>query len=98
MNEQIQMLLYITKQLEEIINIIDKQENKRATGQMGRPTKEHIVLRYRENAPMARKMECMRATGLSIKTVSKYWDLYTGEKKEKNGENEEKQQANETAR
>lgn len=72
---QEQMLTLISKQLEEITRMLAKQREE-PWGQMGRPTKEHIVLRYRENYPTARKMECVRATGLSIKTVSKYWELY----------------------
>jgi len=83
MNEQ--LLLLISKQLEEINAILVRQEQrntkKNAQGKMGRPTKEHIVLKYRGMYPNNRKMQCTRATGLSIKTVSKYWDLYE-EKKE----------------
>jgi len=85
---QEQMLLLIAKQLEEIMKILGKQKNKESVGKMGRPTKEHVVLRYRANYPVSKKMECKRATGLSIKTVSKYWDLYTDVEKEKDGEDE----------
>ena len=83
MKEQMheQMLMLISKQLEEITRMLTKQY-KEPWGQTGRPTKEHDVLRYRESYPTARKMECVRATGLSIKTVSKYWELYE-ESKEK---------------
>ena len=94
-NMQEQMLLFITKQLEEIVRLLEKQENKGTAGKIGRPTKEHVVLRYRENYPVARKTECTKATGLSIKTVSKYWDLYKQEeqgKEEKNKGREKKQQ------
>ena len=72
---QEQMLTQISKQLETIIEMLAKQQ-KEPWGKMGRPTKGHVVLRYRESCPTARKMECVRATGLSIKTVSKYWNLY----------------------
>ena len=77
MKEQMQeqMLMLISKQLEEITRMLEKQYQG-SWGQIGRPTKEHDVLRYRENYPTAGKMECVRATGLSIKTVSKYWGLY----------------------
>ena len=72
---QEQMLLFIAKQLEEIMKILEKQENKASVGKVGRPTKEHVVLRYRENSPTGTRTDCTRATGLSIKTVSKYWNL-----------------------
>jgi len=69
-----QMLIMISKQLEELTTLLGKQK-KSSQGKLGRPTKEHIVIRYRENYPKAKKMACARATGLSIKTVSKYWDM-----------------------
>jgi len=69
-----QMLVMISKQLEELTTLLKQQEG-RSQGKTGRPTKEHIVIRYRTNYPYARKMECVRATGLSIKTVSKYWEI-----------------------
>jgi len=75
MNEQLLML--ISKQLEEINAMLVRQERqKNAQGKMGRPTKEHIVTRYRKRYPTGKKMECARATGISIKTVSKYWNSY----------------------
>lgn len=69
-----QMLVMISKQLEELTTLI-KQRESRPRSKTGRPTKEHVVIRYRESYPRAKKMECVRATGLSIKTVSKYWEL-----------------------
>ena len=74
---QEQMLLFIAKQLEEIIKMLEKQEGKESTGKIGRPTKGHIVALYRTNYPEATKTQCVRSTALSIKTVSKYWDLCT---------------------
>ena len=74
-----QVLLQILKQLEEITVLLTKQE-KQPWGKPGRPTKEQDVFRYRDKFVDGRKMQCVRATGMSIKTVSKYWDLY--EKKE----------------
>jgi len=73
--QQEQALLLIAKQLEEIIAILEKQESAKteSVGKIGRPSKERIVFRYRDNYPSARKSDCVRATGLSIKTVSKYW-------------------------
>lgn len=73
MNEQLLML--ISKQLEEISAMLIKQQVK--GGKMGRPSKEHIVVRYRKNYPEGRKTDCARITGISIKTVSKYWDLHS---------------------
>ena len=70
-----QLLLQISKQLEELTAMIAKQQ-KQPWGKPGRPTKEQDVFRYRENFSESGKMQCVRATGLSIKTVSKYWNLY----------------------
>jgi hypothetical protein len=39
----------------------------------GRPTKEKEVRKWREANPAGTKAECIRATGLSKKTVYKYW-------------------------
>ena len=91
---QEQMLLYIAKQLEEILKRLEKQESRKPGGKIGRPDKEHIVLRYRKNYPNASKTDCMRATNLSIKTVSKYWDscLQRGRKEEKDEDVEERQE------
>jgi hypothetical protein len=69
-----QMLMLISKQLEEISALLNKQQLK--TGKIGRPSKKHIVMRYRENYPTGRKMECAKMLGISIKTVSKYWDVH----------------------
>lgn len=79
------MLMLISKQLERITAMIEKRQGNYG-GKMGRPTKEHIVIQYRISYPEARKMQCARATGLSIKTVSKYWDLIAVENKENNVE------------
>ena len=73
MNEQ--LLILISRQLDELTEMLVKQQ-KVPQGKMGRPTKEHIVIRYRECYPEVGKRRCSRDTGLSIKTVSKYWDLY----------------------
>jgi len=76
-----QLLMLISKQLEEINAILTKQQLK--TGKLGRPDKKQIVMRYRENYPTGKKMECARVLGISIKTVSKYWDLSTNAQDEK---------------
>jgi len=76
---QEELLMLISKQLEEVIGMIGNQRKER-WGKVGRPTKEHIVKKYRKTHPNSWKMQCVRATGLSIKTVSKYWDAL--EKKE----------------
>jgi len=80
MNEQ--LLVLISKQLEEINAMLTKQEQRQgqSQGKMGRPSKEHIVVRYRKSHPNGKKMECAKLTGISIKTVSKYWDVYTDTK------------------
>ena len=70
-----QMLVMISKQLEELTLLIKQQEGG-SKGKIGRPDKKHIVLRYRTSYPQAKKMECVRATGLSVKTVSKYWEWF----------------------
>ena len=69
-----EQLKYISNQLEEINRNLNMQNNKNKREQLGRPTKEHIVRRYRKNYPEGKKMQCSRTTGLSIKTVTKYWD------------------------
>lgn len=52
--------------------------NKNWQNKDGRPkgsgTKEEIVKEYRKNNPMARKIDCIRDTGLDKKTVYKWWD------------------------
>ena len=68
------LLRLISKQLEEVTRMLAKHE-KEPWGKIGRPTKEHIVRQYRQNYPDAKKMQCVREAGLSIKTVSKYWDV-----------------------
>ena len=69
-----QILMRISQQLEALTMLLEAGE-KKPWGKMGRPTKEHIVIRYRMGYPQGKKMECVRATGLSIKTVSKYWNM-----------------------
>ena len=70
-----EMLQYISRQLTVAISMLEKQQRE-PTNKIGRPTKEHIVIGYRESYPEASRRGCARATGLSIKTVSKYWNLY----------------------
>ena len=72
---QDEILLLIAKQTEEMVRLLGKRQQK-PSGKPGRPSKKHIVIQYRKKYPDARKMECVRATKLSIKTVSKYWDSY----------------------
>jgi len=75
------MLALILQQLDNLTNLLLQGKNTNASGKIGRPTKGHIVLAYRQNHPHARKSQCCRETGLSIKTVSKYWEEQ-GEKHE----------------
>ena len=71
--KQEEILRDISKQLDEVMNMLAKQEPQ-ASHKIGRPTKEDIVMRYRRKYPDDSKTSCVRATGLSIKTVSKYWE------------------------
>ena len=71
------MLLKLSEQLDAIMAMLEKEyprSKKKTKGKMGRPTKGHIVLRFRKHSPEDSKLECVRQTGLSIKTVSKYWN------------------------
>jgi len=72
-----QMLVNISKQLDELMDLLTKElvKEKEKT-KAGRPTKEHIVFRYRDRYPKRSKTECIKATELSSKTVSKYWDSW----------------------
>jgi len=74
MSEQ-ETLILISKQLNIIIEMLAKEKHTVSdkTRKMGRPTKQHLVRIYRSRYPLNRKMQCARETGLSIKTVSKYW-------------------------
>ena len=75
MDEQI--LIWISKQLEEIHTMLVRQQQGEETGgKMGRPNKRHLVMQYRRCYPKGKKMECVKLMGISIKTVSKYWDSY----------------------
>ena len=40
----------------------------------GRPNAKEMVLRWREFNPEGRKIDCERETGLSRKTVLKWWN------------------------
>ena len=55
MNEQ--LLVLISKQLEEINAMLTKQEQRQgqSQGKMGRPSKEHIVVRYRKRVTQTAK-------------------------------------------
>lgn len=77
---QEQILMRISNQLEEIARMVGAQR-KEHWGKVGRPTKEHIVRKYRKKYPDSWKMQCVRTTGLSIKTVSKYWDMIDEEER-----------------
>ena len=90
---QEELLMLISKQLEEIIGVIGTQRKER-WGKVGRPTKEHIVKKYRKAHPDSWKMQCVRTTGLSIKTVSKYWDAV--EKKAEDVQEIQSKEQNET--
>ena len=85
MSKQDRVILQaIVAELKAIHELLAQREerSKNPRGHiMGRPTKGHIVRMCRMQHPDARKMEVKRGTGLSIKTVSKYWDinLYAGE-------------------
>lgn len=69
-----ELLMYISRQLDAVISILGKRQRK-PTRRKGRPTKEHVVMGYRRHHPEASKKSCARVTGLSFKTISKYWDV-----------------------
>ena len=71
------LLQKLSDQLDLIMEMLERNQPKKKrirTGKMGRPTKKHIVVRFRKNHPDEGKMECIKRTGLAIKTVSKYWE------------------------
>jgi hypothetical protein len=85
MDEQIWM--DISRQLDTLINMLTEEKRSKKKMKTGRPSKEHIVVRFRNRYPDVTKTQCVRMTGLSIKTVSKYWNV--GEKRESNCEEKE---------
>ena len=71
------LLQKLSEQLDTIMEILERSQPKKnriRSGKMGRPSKKHIVVRFRKNHPEADKITCIKATGLAIKTVSKYWE------------------------
>jgi hypothetical protein len=78
MNEK-EWLEHISNQLNILTDVLliyqnnASVKNRSPAGKTGRPTKGHIVRIYRMKYPKGLKMQCVRETGLSIKTVSKYW-------------------------
>ena len=71
-----EMLVQISKQLEELIKLVSLLTKEVTKAKAGRPSKKHIVLNFRDKYPNRSKTECMKATKLNIKTVSKYWDSW----------------------
>ena len=71
------MLQKLSEQLDMIMEMLERtqprKERKRPV-KMGRPSKKYIVVRFRKQYPDDAKMDCVRETGVSIKTVSKYWN------------------------
>ena len=67
------MLVLILKKLDYLMTMLADEKNRKGPKKMGRPTKGHIVREYRKFCPNATKTQCVRATGVTIKTVSKYW-------------------------
>lgn len=53
----------------------------------GRPSKQELVLDWRQQHPEGRKSDCHRDTGLSYPTIRKWWDTWwgVGVKKENSG-------------
>jgi hypothetical protein len=70
---QEEVLMNISKQLETLIDMLSKEAG-RGTVKVGRPSKKHIVVKFRNTYPTYTKSRCIQITGLSSKTVSKYWD------------------------
>lgn len=56
--------------------------NKDWQNKEGSPTREMIVVEWRKNNPRGRKIDCEKETGLSRKTILKWWDS-TGQPEEK---------------
>ncbi|CEK36562.1 hypothetical protein UMC2_34321 [[Clostridium] sordellii] len=64
------------KQKDHIIVMNTMKTLKKLLGEEvkeGRPNKEYIVKEYRKNNPNAKKIQCIRDTGLDKKTVYKWW-------------------------
>ena len=78
-----QMLIYISKQLDELTSLLTTKEVAKEKTRAGRPEKKHIVFRFRDKYPNSSKTQCVRMTELSIKTVSKYWDDWDAQWKDK---------------
>ena len=68
-----QLLINISKQLERLIDMHTELPRKQQS-KIGRPSKEHVVTKFRESYPNFTKAQCVEVTGLTIKTVSKYWN------------------------
>ena len=47
--------------------------NKDWRNKDGRPSRQHLVLEWREQHPEGKKIECHRDTGLDPKTIRKWW-------------------------
>lgn len=54
--------------LKQISQLAKQKSNKN-----GRPSKEKDVIIWRMQHPLGTKAECIRETGISKKTVYKYW-------------------------
>ena len=67
------LLVNISKQLETVIDMLTEKVNE-PHRTCGRPNKRHIIRRFRKKHPTYSKTQCVQMTGVSIKTVSKYWD------------------------
>ena len=71
------LLLKLSAQLDDIMMMLErnqKKDKRKYPVKIGRPSKEHIVVSHKRKYPSDSKMDCVRSTGLSIKTVSKYWN------------------------
>ena len=64
----------ISKQLEDILLRLSYIEGKLGDKKAaGRPSKKALVEKYQEKHPLETKASCAKATGISRKTVRKYW-------------------------
>lgn len=71
---------YHLEEARAIRDIRQKRKGTKWTDNNGRPkgsgTKEYIVLEWRKNNPIGKKIDCHKDTKLSRVTIDKYWNLY----------------------
>ncbi|XVH00111.1 hypothetical protein ACGCUQ_08365 (plasmid) [Eubacteriales bacterium KG127] len=61
----------------KLMNFVRDEINQNTTWNKvgnGRKSKKDIVLEWRTNNPLGKKIECHKETGLSRATIDKWWD------------------------